>query len=109
MESLQDKAKQLSQKLNAEGVEKYDYTDEALELLQEYDAETNNINIVDDDGINQYIEYDLKNYGWQRVACFLAKVDSLNAPYGYRLDGYGNLCELTFDDIKMYIDEIINY
>ena len=105
---MQDKAKQLFDKLNTEGIEKYNHTDEALELMQEYDLETGAINMIDDDTIDQYIEYEAKESGWQRVACFLAKISSINAPYGYKLNGYGNLEEITFDDIKMYIEEIAN-
>ena len=106
---MQDKAKQLLQKLNAEGLEKYDYIDDALDLMHEYDYETGFIMMVDSESIDNIIKHDIKEYGWQRVACFLAKVDSIDAPYGYYLNGYGNLCELTFDDIKIYLSDIANY
>ena len=109
METLQDRAKAIAKQLNKKDLTRFDAVDDALELMHEYDYETGCIMMVDDEQINNIIENDIKEYDWQRVACFLAKIDSLNAAYGYCLDGYGNLKELTFDDIKMYIDEIINY
>ena len=107
--TMQDKAKYLLNRLNNDGLDKYNYIDDALDLLHEYDYETGCIMLVDDDSINSIIKNDIEDYGWQRVACFLAKIDSIEAPYGYYLNGYGNLCELNFDDIKMYLSDIANY
>ena len=109
METLQDRAKAIAKQLNKNDITKYDATDDALELMHEYDYKTGCIMLVDDEQIDEIIKNDIKQYGWQRVACFLANCDTLDAPYGYRLDAYGNLREITFKDIKMYIDEIINY
>lgn len=105
---MQDKAKQLLEILNRPDISKYSVTDEALELMQEYDTETGDINMIDDESIDELIKNEVDAGGWQRVACFLGGIKSLNAPFGYRLNAYGNLDEITFDDIRLYIEEIAN-
>ena len=105
---MQDKAKQLLKILNRCDISKYSATDEALELMQEYDMETGAINMIDDDSIDELIKNEVDAGGWQRVACFLGGIKTLNTPFGYKLDGYGNLDEITFDDIRLYIEEIAN-
>lgn len=108
---MQYKAKQLLKQLNKQDITKYEATDKALELMKEYDIETGEINMVDDEDINNIIKNDINNYeyDWQRVACFLGGVDSLNPPYGFMLNGYGNLKEITFNDIVMWVETIAQY
>ena len=108
---MQYKAKQLLKQLNKQDITKYEATDEALELMEEYDLETGEINMVDDESITSIIKNEVNGYeyDWQRVACFLGGVSSLNPPYGFMLDGYGNLKEITFDDIVLWIETIAEY
>lgn len=106
MDEYKVKAKELLKKLNSE--DKYKYDDEALEFVREYDYENiADFNIVDDEEIEQIIINDAKEYGWDRVACFLANAE-LNPPYGHRIDAYGNLQNIDLDDIKLWLEDIIN-
>lgn len=106
MDEYKVKAKEFLKKLNSE--DKYKYDDEALEFVREYDYENiADFNIVDDEEIEQIIINDAKEYGWDRVACFLANAE-LNPPYGYRIDAYGNLQNIDLEDIKLWLEDIIN-
>lgn len=106
MNEYKAKAKELLKKLNSE--DKYKYDDEALKFVREYDYENvADFNIVDDEEIEQIIINDAKEYGWDRVACFLANAE-LNPPYGHRIDAYGNLQNIDLEDIKLWLEDIIN-
>lgn len=105
-EEYKTKAKEYLAKLNSE--DKYKYDDEALKFVREYAYENiADFNIVDDEEIEQIIINDAKGYGWNRVACFLANAE-LNPPYGHRIDAYGNLQNIDLDDIKLWLEDIIN-
>ena len=100
------KAKEYLAKLNSN--EKYDYDDDALELVRNWECEFGgDFNIVDDYTIDQLVKKDVEEYGWDRVACFLANAE-LNPPYGHRIDAYGNLQNIDLEDIKLWLEDIIN-
>ena len=105
-EEYKAKAKEYLAKLNSD--EKYDYDDDALGLIKNYDCDYDTeFNIVDDYMIDQYVKKEVEEYGWDRVACFLANAE-LNPPYGHRIDAYGNLQNIGLDDIKLWLQDIIN-
>lgn len=105
-EEYKAKAKEYLAKLNSN--EKYNYDDDALELVRNWECEFGgDFNIVDDYTINQLVKKDIEEYGWDRVACFLASAE-LNPPYGHRIDAYGNLQNINLEDIKLWLEDIIN-
>lgn len=105
-EEYKAKAKEYLAKLNSS--EKYDYDDDALELVRNWECEFGGeFNIVDDYTIDQLVKKDVEECGWDRVACFLANAE-LNPPYGHRIDAYGNLQNIDLVDIKLWLEDIIN-
>lgn len=62
---------------------------------------------IDTDYLDEYVQHEAEG-GWQRVACFLAKVECLNDDW-YILDGYGNLKEIERVDLDCIIDDILSY
>lgn len=106
-EEYKAKAKELLKKLNIDSIKKYEYTDEALELIKDYDIEYGlYCDFADDETINQIIRKEIDDNDWQRVACFLADAE-LNPPYGHRIDAYGNLQNVDLSDIKCWLEDII--
>ena len=81
--------------------------EDIIEFLYNYQldkgAEFEIVNSVDLDSIVQ----DTVKYGWQRVACFLAGIDSMNEDY-YRIDGYGNVKNITENDLECWLYDIVN-
>lgn len=107
-EEYKAKAKDLLEKLNLETIDRYEYTDEALYLIKEYDWEFGrDFAIVDDDDIEHLIKQNLNDGGWERVYYLMAGTE-VCAPYGHRLDAYGNLQKVEFGDIKIWLEDIIN-
>lgn len=105
-EEYKAKAKEYLSKLNSS--EKYDYDSNALELIRKYECDFGgDFNIVDDYMIDQIVKKDVEEYGWDRVACFLANAE-IYPPYGHRIDAYGNLQNIDLDDIKLWLEDIIN-
>lgn len=105
MENYAKTAKKLLAQLHEQGLKRYEHTDEALELIRQYDCEYGNFDIVDDSEIEYIIQSEMQKGGWERI-CFFLSDASVNAPYGHRLDGYGNLVDIEFDDIKYWLEEI---
>jgi hypothetical protein len=105
MENYAETAKKLLKQLNAPTIKRYEHTDDALELIREFDCENGNFDIVDDSEIEYIVESEMKKGGWERVYFFLSGA-SVNAPYGHRIDAYGNLADIEFDDIKFWLEEI---
>ena len=107
LEEYKAKAKEYLAKLNSD--EKYDYDTNALELVSNYECEFGgDFSIVDDYMIDEIVKKDVEKYGWDRVACFLANATELNPPYGHRIDAYGNLQNIDLEDIKLWLEDIIN-
>lgn len=105
-EEYKAKAKEYLAKLNSS--EKYDYDDDALGLIRKYDCDFGgDFDIVDDYMIDQFVKREVEEYGWDRVACFLVNAE-INPPYGHRIDVYGNLQNIGLDDIKLWLEDIIN-
>ena len=104
---MENKAKELLKKLKEDGIEKYNYTDKALELIREYDQENiTDFGLTDDNDIEYIIKKEVEEYGWERVACFLSDAE-LNSPYGYRIDAYGNLQNIRLEDIIIWLEYIV--
>lgn len=96
-------AKKVLKQLKSEGLERYDATDEAIEIIKQYNEYAD---FIDEDMLDEMIRHELENGGAERVMYFLADAD-VNPPYGWRIDGYGNLVNVEFDDIITYLEETI--
>lgn len=105
MEDYAKTAKKLLKQLNEPGLKRYEHTDEALELIREHNYEYGDFDIVDDSEIEYIIQSEMQKGGWERI-CFFLSGASVNAPYGHKLDGYGNLADIEFDDIIFWLEEI---
>ena len=81
----------------------YNYTDRALEIINEYDDYGE---FFDEEIFDELVKREAEQ-GAQRVMCFLADCNSLNPPYGWMLDGYGNAKEVHLNDIILKLDDII--
>lgn len=83
-----------------------DYWDKAMEFLLDYQAECEDLGIVDSAIIDDMVARQANEWGWERVACFISEViHDLNSDY-YRIDGYGNLDHLTDSDIECWLYDI---
>jgi len=60
--------------------------------------------IVDTEYLDEMVKSEAEG-GWQRVFFFLHNINYMNADY-FRLDGYGNVADLSSDDFKTYKDDI---
>lgn len=84
----------------------YEYTDQAMEKITEYDNENGSFNILNDDMLDEIVEHEAKTYGWERVAYLLANAE-VSSLYGLYLDAYGNAKTIHRDDIEFWLEEII--
>lgn len=76
--------------------------EEALEIIKN---EEEGAEWLDEDALDDYIN-DAEDWTAERLAIFLADY-SPRAPYGYALDGYGNIKTITARDIQLALDDII--
>ena len=96
-------AKKMLEKFNENYIEHWD---EAMEFLLDYQAEKEDLGIVDEDMINEIVKMEAEKWGYQRVACFLSEIiHNLNQDY-YRLDGYGNLDVIDQSWIEIQLEDI---
>ena len=105
MRDFQKEAKELQPKFAKNLVK---YWDEAMQLCLDYDAETGDLGIVDEDYMNEMVEEQAKKWGWQRVACFLQGVQCNLIQEFYRIDGYGNAETITYNTLECWLDDIAN-
>lgn len=98
------RAKELLKILKGNGLQKYDVTDEAMNIIAQY-AEYSDF--IDEYMLDEYTKNELETGGAERLMYFLAQAEP-NAPYGYMLDGYGNLRNVELDDIVMALEDVIN-
>lgn len=96
-------AKKILKQLKSEGLERYDVTDEAINIIKQYNEYAD---FIDEDMLDDMTLREAESGGFQRVKCFLEDAD-INCPYGWRIDGYGNATNVEFSDIIMYLEEII--
>lgn len=96
-------AKKILEQLKSEGLERYDVTDEAIDIIKQYNDYAD---FIDEDMLDEMTRQEAESGGAQRVMYFLANAD-VNPPYGWRIDAYGNATNVEFDDIIMYLEETI--
>lgn len=105
MRSWQTEAVVLHEKFENDYINTWD---EAMQFLLDYQSEVEDLGIVSEDIIDEMVEQQAREWGWQRVACFIAEViHNLNQDF-YRLDGYGNLDNITYSDISCWLSDIAN-
>ena len=96
-------AQELLNKIKDNGL----YADEAAEYLQDFQNEYGTyFDIITADELDEMTKREAED-GYQRVMCFLANVNDLNANY-YHINGYGNAEDLTLNTIECYLSDIIN-
>ena len=91
---------------NLKGEKWWEYLDDAIEALAEYDAENGGLDIVSLDTAEEIAKHELDEGGLLRLKCFLDGV-SLTEDY-YYIDGYGNLQNITKDWVEMQLEDIID-
>lgn len=101
---MNEQAKQYLKDIEERNYKKYD---EIQDFVYSYQAETGaDFGIITAEELDYMTEQQAKD-GFARVACFLAKVETLSAPY-YHIDGYGNAEDFDFSDVKIYLEDIAN-
>lgn len=79
-------------------------TDRALDIICEYDEYREYI--TDEEELDELVRREAED-GFSRVKFFIANAE-LNAPMGWRINGYGNIETTTRDDIICSLEDIIN-
>ena len=83
-----------------------DYDNEAQDELYLTDRCREMLEIVDDETLQYYLDYQFKNFGMERVPCIFANVD--HSASIYKINGYGNLENVNDNDLECCIDEAID-
>ena len=82
-----------------------DYDNEAQDDLYLYDITQELVEFVDDETLEYYIDYQIKNFGKDRLFYMFNNVNNVCGLYV--VDGYGNLRDVKQDDLIYCIDEAI--
>lgn len=82
-----------------------DYDNEAQDDLYLSDTCRELVDIVNEETLQYYVEYQLKEFGMCRVPYMFRGIDFEDTVY--KCNTYGNLENVTNDDFKYCIDEII--
>lgn len=82
---------------------KEDYTEQALSLIYAYDE--CGYEFLDEYMLDEMVKHEAES-GAARLMFFLAHTEP-NAPFGYKLDGYGNARNVERDDIIFALQELI--
>ncbi len=82
-----------------------DYDNEAQDNLYLYDTTQDLVEFVDDETLEYYIDYQIKNFGKDRLFYMFNNVNNVCGLYV--VDGYGNLRDVEKDDFIYCIDEAI--
>lgn len=88
-----------------QGAKWFDYVDEALDALINYDVEYGELDIFDYETIEEIAKQEMEKGGLLRLYHFMG--DCILTDDYYTLDGYGNLKNLTKDIISDKLQEII--
>lgn len=83
-----------------------DYDNEAQDDLYLYDRCREMLDIVDDETLQYYLDYQFKNFGMERVPYIFANVNYSASIY--KVNGYDNLENVNNDDFEYCIDEAID-
>lgn len=62
--------------------------------------------IIDNDELDEIVAHQAEGYGWQRVKYLLGGIEWMNDDY-YTFNGYGNVENLTTDDVEQMADDLI--
>ena len=82
-----------------------DYDNEAQDDLYLYDITQELVEFVDDETLEYYIDYQIKNFGKDRLFYMFNNVNNVCGLYV--VDGYGNLRDVEQNDLIYCIDEAI--
>jgi hypothetical protein len=78
-----------------------DYTDGGYSPLEEYFND-----FVHEDTLHDILEHELAQWGWKRVKYMLA--DIIFEEDLYKINGYGNIENVSTDDLDTLIHDLIN-
>lgn len=82
-----------------------DYDNEAQDDLYLYDNCQQNIDFVDDETLEYYVDYQIKTFGKDRYFYMFNQVNNVCGLYV--IDGYGNLRNVEKEDLEYCIDEAL--
>lgn len=108
------KLEEIKDNLNYDNAENYaniintliDYDNDAQDELYLYDNIVQLIDIVDDEVLQYYVDYQIKTFGQDRYFYMFNQVNNICGVYV--IDSYGNLRDITQDDLIEMIDESID-
>ena len=83
----------------------YDYTDEALAIIYANQSNDNYGCFISDDLVDEHVKHEAES-GTRRVMFFLRDATP-GSPFGYKLNGYGNLEDVSRDDLVDKLGDII--
>lgn len=99
-----NEAKELLKALNSKEWYTGNTTDEAINFICEHD---DYCDYMDEYILDEMVKREAEEGGASRVWHFLNGIDSFNDSLGYTLDGYGNARNVTIDDLRSDLEEII--
>lgn len=83
----------------------YEYTDDAINTIYTWQENDNYGYFVDEDMLDEYVKHEAEG-GVMRLMFFLRQADP-SAPFGYRINAYGNLENVEKDDLIDKLEDII--
>lgn len=83
-----------------------DYDNEAQDNLYLYDTINECTEFLDDEQLEYYIDYQIKNFGIDRVFYMFNQVTNVCGVYV--IDGYGNLRDIDDTDFEYCIETLID-
>lgn len=84
----------------------YDMGD-VINFANEIEKEEHVEHIIDDESLDEFVEYQAKVNGWQRVAHMLHKIDYMNEKY-YYINGYGNIENVPVGHEEMLVKDMLS-
>ena len=107
------KLKELKDNLSYDNEENYcdlvniliDYDNEMQDKLYLHDHLNDYLEIVDEETMQYYLEYQFKTFGTERLFYMTRCLDYADSIY--KVNAYGNLENVTQDDFTYVIDEMI--
>lgn len=84
----------------------YNYCIDYMNDTQDWSIEEHFNDFLDYDSVEEYAKHELENGGLVRLYYFLGSVNCNNNLF--KIDGYGNLEDITQDDIQFLVTDIID-